>query len=187
MNGSLLPRMLLACTFLIAAPVVADELCFVPSQVNGFNITVDCFQNPYAHDWTGYRISGGEPCSTEIFDGIPCGDWSQYYWTISNSDTNPLQNTGALASGAPLYLWFVCDSGWEISAAEFRLEGTLPIVSFEPLNGFINVYEFPDFGLLAPECFGDVPIVAGEITVGTPVSIDHAVDTGWGRIKELYR
>ena len=38
------------------------NVCIVPSADNGFNISVDCDQNPYAHDFIGYDSTGGGPC-----------------------------------------------------------------------------------------------------------------------------
>ena len=178
--------LIVAVAAVAAGESSADELCFVPSQAYGFNITVDCNTNAGDHDWIGYRITSGEPCQ-DVEGGAPCQyELNQggrpYGWTISNSSTDPDENSGPLAPETPLYLWYLCDNEYGMSAAEFRLEG-LEILSFEPLQGFVNIYELPDFGLIAPDCVY-APLVVGVLTVETPVSVD---DTGWGRIKGLYR
>ena len=185
MNGSLLPRVLLACTLLIAAPVVADELCFVPSPTNQWNVTIDCDQNPWDNDWIGYSTSG-----------VPCQDVSsikfcldEYSWMISRESNDPLANGGPIPPDSTLYLWACTELGGGISAAEFAISGSLEIVSVNMVGGFANFGTLPEFLIVSPTCEKGF-YVAAELAVsssGTVGSPERWRDSPWGQIKALYR
>jgi hypothetical protein len=71
-----------------------------------------------------------------------------------------------------------------MTAAEFELDGTMTVLAFEPLNGFLNAGTDTHLMLAVGGCpFG--PLVAGRILVydGTI----GVTDTSWGQIKDLYR
>ena len=175
---------------LSATDVPANELCFVPSEPDQFNITVDCAQNPWYHNWIGYRVDGGEPCQTEtdpyygFCAGYPALD---YTWTIRNSSTNPWSNSGDLDPEGHLYLWYACYNSWitlDFLGADFALAGTLDITSAEMRSGFVNFSSSPNFLVLAPECLIETPVLVAELTVETTTPVES---TDWGQIKALYR
>jgi hypothetical protein len=88
-----------------------------------------------------------------------------YGWTLSNSTTDPFDNSGAV-SGQPInaYLWYACNGPEGISAAEFDLafsEGSGTVSSFTPLNAWLNAGTATHL-LLADDC-ESAPILAGRI------------------------
>jgi hypothetical protein len=65
----------------------------------------------------------------------------EYGWTVSNSPTDPLANTGASTPGiVNYYLWFYCSTTDGMSAAEFNGAATGGIIplAFTATNGFLN-------------------------------------------------
>ncbi len=92
----------------------------------------------------------------------------EYGWTISDSPTNPLSNTGTLIPGGlqSLYLWLYCGDG--MAAAEFRFESDNPgsniILVTTTQNGFLNAGTTTDLLLAVGGC-PTGPVVAAEILV----------------------
>lgn len=106
-----------------------------------------------------------------------------YGWSVSASNTNPLQNNPANpgAGVQTLYLWYLggCYPGAEVgvSAAEFRLvttNTTWTILAFTPLNNFLNAAGAGDATgidlLLATPCTGSGQVLAGNILVQSTAS-----------------
>ncbi|HMB71584.1 MAG TPA: hypothetical protein VKU85_19900 [bacterium] len=95
-----------------------------------------------------------------------------YGWTISNSTTDPLSNSGPIAPGPSafsgnLYLWFACNSGDGAIGAEFAVEerrgAGLP-TAFSPAFPILNPPPLPDVLILFP-C-SNAPVLAGVFSVG---------------------
>ncbi len=63
-----------------------------------------------------------------------------YGFSISTSDTDPYMNAADAPFGfGNLFLWFACSDHVDgISAAEFSIEGTIPVFGFEAQNGWNN-------------------------------------------------
>jgi hypothetical protein len=94
-------------------------------------------------------------------------------WTISNSTTNALSNSGAIAPGPSmfagnLYLWYYCNVGKAVAAAEFDIVenagGGLP-TGLNTMNGFLNAGS-ATAPLLAVGGCPTGPILAGVFSVG---------------------
>jgi hypothetical protein len=171
----------------------AAQLCLDPEPRTGSNQSYDCSGHPFPHDYIGYDSDGGVPCNTRLDVADECDlgiglrddDPPLYYgYSISRSASDPFVNTGPLGETATLYLWYVCTKEDGLSLAELSLSGSLIIVSFTPLNGFLNLGSATDLVLVGSGCPAG-PVVAGEIVVrsgGTPVRTSP-----WGRVKSLYR
>ena len=71
-----------------------------------------------------------------------------------------------------------------IAAAEFGLAGSMLVISFEPLNGFVNFGTPDNLLLLAPPGCPTEDVLVGRITVEASVSVDR---DSWGRTKSRYR
>ena len=94
--------------------------------------------------------------------------FANYYgWTISSSQTDPRAATGGIPSGglAHLYLWYYCNAGGGMSAADFGLAATgVVFAGFSTLNGFLNAGSGTNLLLAVGGC-PTGPIAAGDITV----------------------
>jgi len=95
-------------------------------------------------------------------------------FTISNSTTDPLSTSGAIAPGpnqftGNLYLWFYCsEEQTGLSAAEFdvvELQGGGPPIAFNPAPGFLNAGTASQILLAAGGC-PTGPALAGAFVVG---------------------
>jgi hypothetical protein len=181
-------RKLIALLALTMGTASASELCLTKSE-NGFNYTWDCTFGFSHHEWIGYRTWGGPPCGAN--DGevgcapIQAGNAS-FVWTISASQTDPLQNTGPVVDG-DLYLWLYCTATTGVETAEFDLTGTIVVTAFEAFPPFSNSGTATELKLSATECPGEAkaPVLAGRIAI-EPGTV--AVDQGsWGRTKSQYR
>ncbi|MFN8178768.1 MAG: T9SS type A sorting domain-containing protein [bacterium] len=91
-----------------------------------------------------------------------------YGWTLSASNTDPLQNTGSSGvTSTTVYLWLACDAANEgVSSAEFGVFCSRTISSFTPSNGFTNSGT-PDQPRLAISGCPTGPRLAGSFAVGT--------------------
>jgi hypothetical protein len=95
-------------------------------------------------------------------------------WTISNSATDPLSNSGPIAPGpnmwtGNLYLWSFCmEDAAGLQTAEFDVVetqgGGLP-VAFNPMNGVLNAGTTTSL-LLAVGACPRGPVLAGSFVVG---------------------
>jgi opacity protein-like surface antigen len=91
---------------------------------------------------------------------------NRYGWTISNSQTDPLSNTGSATNVlTTLYLWFQCNDRDGMSAAEFDIavSGMTHIATI-PVNGFLNAGGTSDL-LLAVGACPEGPVVAANLLV----------------------
>jgi hypothetical protein len=103
-------------------------------------------------------------------------------WSISTSETDPLESVGPIPEDGWLYLWAARVD--ELQAGEFRLTGSLIPIDFEPLSGVAVIPgTFPDLLFHLPECQTG-PFLAGRIRVEDPTSVDAFT---WGKTKALYR
>ncbi len=187
----------------LTGPGAAGELCLVPSQANGWMICIECNSlDLYGLDYVGFRTGGGDPCTegNRPPGWEPCMWSNPFGWTISASSTDPHKNTAVGYDGvsAPdgesfpngiteLYLWYYCGEGiamtYGLAAAEFDLGGTIPVLGFTPLNGFLNAGGATQLQLSVGGCpLG--PVVAGIIHLEGPVTVQA---TTWGSVKALYR
>jgi hypothetical protein len=167
----------------LLGPTDASELCLVPSAANGLHISVNCVALVFhANEWVGFRSGGGQPC--QCWDEILCVG-TPFGWTISYSASEPDANTSSWGIGATeLYLWYVCtDTAEGLSSAEFDLAGSMTVLSFTPMNGFLNAGDATHLLLSVGGC-PPGPVVAGVIQVSDPTPVDAAT---WGRIKSTYR
>jgi hypothetical protein len=177
----------------IAGATGAADLCVTTSDANDRNISVLCgsgtgIPNLYA----GYGATTGEICT---MDGCPnpggdcgCGTAGPFQWYVSRSATDPYDTVGTLSSNE-LYLWLtVCspNTGW--LAAEFGLDGTLSVQSFEPMNGFQSFGTGSDVMLShASGCLALGDHLAGVIHLQSAVPVPGGVEAGsWGRTKAQY-
>jgi hypothetical protein len=96
-------------------------------------------------------------------------------WTVSNSTTNALSNSGAIAPGPSmfagnLYLWLYCSdnttgmAAMECDVQELAGMGGAP-TGFTPLNGFLNAGNATALLLAVGGCQPG-PILAGSFSVG---------------------
>ncbi|HMB70197.1 MAG TPA: hypothetical protein VKU85_12830 [bacterium] len=96
-------------------------------------------------------------------------------WTISNSTTDPLSNSGAIAPGPSmfagnLYLWLYCSTNttgmaaMEADVQELAGQGGAP-TGFSPLNGFLNAGNATALLLAVGGCRMG-PSLAGSFSVG---------------------
>jgi hypothetical protein len=96
----------------------------------------------------------------------PCEGY-HYQWSLSFSAADPWALTAPADSGSvTVYLWYACNFEGGMSAAEFavRTGGSLSVVDFTPMNGFLS-YGTPSQLLLArPGCPWS-PLVAGAFTM----------------------
>ena len=116
----------------------------------------------------------------------------RYGWTISKSDTDPFVNTGSPTGGIDtLYLWYQCNVGDGMSAADLAATGSLaPPIAFNVANGFLNAGSASSLLLAVGGC-PPGPIVAGswlilhsapgDLCLGpggqpTPVTVDCSVN-----------
>jgi hypothetical protein len=174
----------------------AEDLCLAPGE-EGL-VGVSCAQFSVAPvGWEGFTT-----------EGLPCSDWPiepgteagpycaplpdcplyEFGWTISASDTDPRKTVAAIGGQRTLYLWLVCvacgGAQHGLSAAVFDLEGSATVVSFTPVNGFLNAGTDTEI-LMAVGACPVGPVVAAEIVVDLPlVSVDAA---RWGQVKASYR
>jgi hypothetical protein len=107
----------------------------------------------------------------------PAAMAQSFGWTVSNSTTNALQNTGAIAPGngpfsGNLYLWLWCNGSGAtgMAAAEMdvvELTGTpgAGVTGFTGLNGVLNAGS-PTALLLAVGGCPAGPMLAGAFAVG---------------------
>jgi hypothetical protein len=110
-----------------------------------------------------------------------------YEWSISGSNTDPnVNNPPNPGSGVQnLYLWLVSqcfpDTFMGLSAAEFQLYSQAPstwqILSFNPMNSFVNAGSSPNL-LLATPCT-TAPVVAGQILCLSPAGGPGRVSLGF--------
>jgi len=89
-----------------------------------------------------------------------------YGWSVSGSATDANVNTGTPTGGVgTFYLWFNCNDGDGMSAAEFDMVVTgISPLAFTPMNGFLNAGTFPALLLAVGGC-PNGPLVAGSILV----------------------
>ena len=171
-------------------PAAADTLCFTPSPA-GLNASAECTVNTvYPNDWAGYASDASERCTSVAGEPAfyPCpqgaapGTGSPFGFTLSRSAADPYDNFGPLAgTPATLYLWYPCALRG-LAAAEFSVTGGLRVLSFTPMNGFLNAGTSTDLLLVSPCVWA--PVVAGRFLVEAPVS---SPSSSWGRVKSLYR
>jgi hypothetical protein len=104
----------------------------------------------------------------------PAAMAQNFTWTVSNSTTSAVSNSGAIAPGPSmfagnLYLWLYCDNtGAGMAAAEMdvvELRGGGAPTGFTPLNGFLNAGGPTDLLLAVGGCPSG-PILAGSFSVG---------------------
>lgn len=93
----------------------------------------------------------------------------QYGWTISESSTDPLDNSGFFTPGLQtLYLWYYCSTVEGMTQAEFDLvpSGTLgaDVLSTVAMNGFLNAGTATSLLLAVGGC-PTGPVVAAAILV----------------------
>jgi hypothetical protein len=100
--------------------------------------------------------------------GVPParGADNRYGWTISNSMTDPLSNTGTATSGVTsLYLWFFCSSTEGMAAAEFDIEASgMSHLGTTTMNGFLNAGGTSNLLLAVGRC-PEGPVVAATLLV----------------------
>lgn len=101
---------------------------------------------------------------------------AEFAWTISNSTTDPLSNSGPVPPGRTfegnLYLWLYCSTQAGVVEAEFDVVSTDgdPIVEFNAMNGFQASWQgfFPDrmpVRISSSDC-PRAPVLAGAFVVG---------------------
>ena len=181
---------------LVCAPKWAEaaNLCLAPSITYGENVTIDCtVPEPTAYEnvWFGYETSDSALCESEPLrpDETCLYSDSCYQWGISSSPSDPTIRRGPIVDGQ-LYLWLECSGEHvpmqcpgSLSAATLSLTGTLEVVKFTPLNGFLHLGPLPELLLAVGGC-PSMPIVVGMITVQDPSPVDG---TSWGEAKAAYR
>ncbi|MGH2570851.1 MAG: hypothetical protein ACRDGR_06475 [bacterium] len=91
---------------------------------------------------------------------------NRYGWTISNSSTNPLANTGtATSSVTSLYLWFYCSGSEGMAAAEFDIEASgISHLATTTMNGFLNAGGTSNLLLAVGGC-PEGPVLAANLLV----------------------
>ncbi len=185
--------LVLAWAALLAPPAHGADLCVAPSS-GGANLSADCtVTEAYLNWWTGYGETPAELCENDGCDpgDIDCGCAADAgaHWSISRSAADPHDNVGTLSSNT-LYLWMACTAYHSWSATEFSLSGSLPVVSFTPMNGFQNAGSGADLllshenGCLDPDAG---PFLTGIIQLGAATAVDEPGFRSWGRVKAGYR
>jgi hypothetical protein len=114
--------------------------------------------------------------------GATSAEPAEFGWTISNSTTDPLSNSGPIPPGQTpfegnLYLWLYCSTQSGVLAAEFdvvSIDGD-PVVEFVGMNGFQARWQgfFPDripVRLWSNDCPRG-PVLAGRFTVGADFGV----------------
>lgn len=157
-------------------PCVADSICATDAY------WIDCARTAaWPGAFNGYDTDAPHGCAFGPYKLCP----SQVAWSISSSDTEPWAT-----SGSPMpdhvFLWLYC-AGEATYGYEMWLESTVPILSFEPMNGFVNMASADHLQILPPgNCVNEYRIVIGRINldVSDPVSTE---DGSWGRVKSLYK
>jgi hypothetical protein len=169
-------------------PAPAADLCLGPSS-SGQILTFDCPPIPEAYptNWLGYDTVA-DPCRSGVTSD--CLHTEGFIWTISSSDEDPFVNTGPLSGFPSLYLWFYCADfpiPGGIAAAEFDLVGSIDVLAFTHLNGFLNAGG-PRTLLLAVGGCPRGPVVAGSILVNAATAAGSMVEvSSFGRVKALYQ
>jgi len=151
----------------IALPVAAAELCVQDGEWICGHHLCDLY-GPV--DPSGYSTSGPATCGS-----------SPAIFTLSSSDSDPFENTGALA--APfLYLWVNADAGYGFGNGYAHLTGDFEVVTFTPQVSGVT------WDPLAEEFWAShptyEPTLLASILVFDPTSVEP---TSWGRIKALSR
>ncbi|MEZ5065468.1 MAG: hypothetical protein R3B81_12120 [bacterium] len=174
-----------------AAPAGAVSLCFTADpQITITRLNSSPITTNYESAWLGFD---GEGSGCEF--GSCGGGTHPFRWTISRSDTDPLDNSGA-PSGPVffLYLWLECDAGLpsdeRLWAAVLHVEASddVQILGYTAADGTLNIGTATDLEL-AFGVSGSVqttPFVAGAwpCFVEGPVPVDG---TTWAGIKDIYR
>ena len=105
---------------------------------------------------------------------VPAAMAQNFGWTVSNSTTDPLSNTGPIGAGPSmfagnLYLWLFCDgTGFGMAAMEadvVELRGGGAPTGFGVLNGFLNAGTATALLLAVGGC-PTGPVLAGAFSVG---------------------
>ncbi len=135
------------------SPTLAGELCLVPSADHGYDVTVECSTIELVpNSFIAYSTEGTPGAVGDCWGG-PASGGPSFLWTLSSSDTDPHLNSGPLTGPIPgfayLYLWLACSTGGGIASAEFDLDGTMGVRSFEPRNGFLHIGDEPQEILVA--------------------------------------
>jgi hypothetical protein len=168
----------------LVAASMAGELCLLLSASHGLNVSDNCLDlHVFSNNWIGFRSGEGEPCYCFPYNDL-CSEGG-FGWTISSSPTDPFENRAAAPLGTgQLYLWYYCTNELRgLASAEFDLGGTMTVLNFTPMNGFINAGDATHLLLSAAGCpYG--PVVAGAIQVSDLVPVESET---WGRIKSTYR
>lgn len=105
-----------------------------------------------------------------------------YGWTISNSNTNPLANSGSVTGGPQtLYLWLNCATPEGMTAAEFDLQlpGGVVNFGFNPQNGFLNAGTSGSLMLAVGAC-PTGPVIAGSWNVFNSIAGDYCLVASGG-------
>jgi hypothetical protein len=86
----------------------------------------------------------------------------EFAWTLSDSSTDPLSNTGTAVAGlVNVYLWYYCTSNAQgLASAEFDIAGSAVPLSFTPAGGFLNAGGATNLLLAVGGCPSG-PIMAG--------------------------
>lgn len=95
---------------------------------------------------------------------------NDFGWTISASSTDPGANWALplqVPGNVDLYLWLGCSPYDSLVAAEFAISGTLSVLQFTPLNGFVNLGTPANLLLQNWSC-PVAPALAGILTVQDP-------------------
>jgi hypothetical protein len=103
-------------------------------------------------------------------------------WTVSNSTSNPLANSGPIGAGpnmfaGNLYLWLYCNNSGAtgMAAAEMdvvELAGAGAPSGFNGLNGFLNAGDATHLLLAVGGCPSG-PVLAGQFAVGPDAFIPN--------------
>lgn len=106
----------------------------------------------------------------------------RYGWTISKSQVDPFENTGAPTGGVDtLYLWYQCNVGDGLSAADLVATGSFAtggsVLAFNVMNGFLNAGNATSLLLAVGGC-PPGPIVAGNWLVLHAVPGDLCLGPG---------
>lgn len=110
------------------------------------------------------------------------GAENRYGWTISNSQTDPFQNTGTATSAlTTLYLWFQCSTDDGMSAAEFAIEASGPAhIGTLPMNGFLNAGGTSNLLLAVGGCPEGPVVAANLLVIDLPGTLCFATSPGTG-------
>lgn len=170
---------------LAVGAVSAGDLCL--GELNGLNESALCTTHaPVPNGYVGYSEFGSACTLDEFLCLLPS---NKVLWTISSSSEHGQANSGPLSSGQNLYLWLECGTTDPIESARFVLQGDLPVASFVPMNGFVNVGTDTELELLVGGC-PPMPVLAGRIEFESPTSVGEGagVETAsWGRVRGMYR